>query len=91
MYVHGTDMYVQFCKCIMIHIYVHVFTILEMYIHVHTCIYISRIVHTYLNHVCTIALSEDSMYMVQTCMYMFMSGGQDSRCILALGIYMVYT
>ncbi len=46
-------------KCIYMYVLgPHVYTFPELYIM--TC----------LNHVCTIALSEDRMYMVQTCMYM---------------------
>jgi hypothetical protein len=62
-------------------VYRCVYTFLELYKHVHTCLYISGNVHICLYHVCTVttALSVGGTYMVQTCLYTFMPGGQDSR------------
>ena len=60
-------------------VYRRVYTFSELYKHVHTCLYISQHVHTCLNRVRTIALSKGVTYMVQTCLYTFMPGGQDSR------------
>ena len=52
-----------------------------MYIHVCTCLCFSIIVYTMSVSRCTLALSEHGTYMVQTCLYTFMPGGQDSRCV----------
>jgi hypothetical protein len=61
--------------------YIHVYTFTEMYIHVCTCLCFSIIVYTMSVSRCTLALSKHCTYMVQTCLYMFMPGGQDSRWI----------
>ena len=50
-----------------------------MYIHVCTCLCFSNIVHTMSVSCCTIAWYVHGTYMVQTCLYTFMPGGQDSR------------
>ena len=62
--------------------YIHVYTFTEMYIHVCTCLCFSIIVYTMSVSRCTLALSKHCTYMVQTCLYTFMPGGQDSRCIV---------
>ncbi len=51
-----------------------------MYIHVCTYLCFSIIVYTMSVSRCTLALYIHCTYMVQTCLYTFMPGGQDSRC-----------
>jgi hypothetical protein len=62
--------------------YIRVYTFAEMYIHVCACLCFSNIVHTMSGSCCTIAWYVYGTYMVQTCLYTFMPGGQDSwaRC-----------
>ncbi len=84
MYMHVWTMYIHVytfhCTYYVRTVYRRVYTFSELFKHVHTCLYISRNVHTCLNRVRTIALSKGVTYMVQTCLYTFMPGGQGSRC-----------
>ena len=85
-YIHVWTMYVHVhTTTCMYHVhtmYIHVYTFTEMYIHWHvcTCLCFSIIVYTMSVSRCTLALSKHCTYMVQTCLYTFMPGGQDSRC-----------
>ena len=65
MYVPCTYMYIHFKICLY---------------HVCTCLCFSIMVCTMSVNWRTIALYIHCTYMVQTCMYTFMPGGQDSRC-----------
>jgi hypothetical protein len=84
MYIHVWTMYVHVhtttCTYHVHTMYIHVYTFTEMYIHVCTCLCFSIIVYTMSVSRCTLALSKHCTYMVQTCLYTFMPGGQDSRC-----------
>jgi hypothetical protein len=83
MYIHVWTMYVHVhtttCTYHVHTMYIHVYTFTEMYIHVCTCLCFSIIVYTMSVSRCTLALYIHCTYMVQTCLYTFMPGGQDSR------------
>ncbi len=66
-YVPCTYMYIHFKTCLC---------------HVCTCLCFSTIVCTMSVNWRTIALYIHCTYMVQICMYTFMPGGQDSRCLV---------
>jgi hypothetical protein len=90
MYIHVWTMcihvYTSECTYHVLTMYRRVYTFAEMYKHVHACIYISRNVYTM--YVCgrTIVLYIHGTDMVQTCLYTFMPGGQDSRCVAVAAI-----
>ncbi len=76
MYIH---VYTKECTYHVHTMYIRVYTFAEMYIHVGTCLCFSNIVDTMSVSCCTIAWYVHGTYMVQTCLYTFMPGGQDSR------------
>jgi hypothetical protein len=76
MYIHVYTLECTYHVCSM---YISVYTFSEMYKHVCTCLCFSIIVCTMSVDWHTIALYIHCTYMVQTCMYTFMPGGQDSR------------
>ncbi len=83
MYIHVWTMYIPVhtttCTYHVHTMYIHVYTFTEMYIHICTCLCLSIIVYTMSVSRCTLALSIHCTYMIQTCLYTFMPGGQDSR------------
>ena len=83
MYIH---VYTSECTYHVRTMYIRVCTFAEMYIRVCTCLWFSLLVYTMSVSCCTIALYIHCTYMVQTCLYTFMPGGQDSRCSLSLSL-----